>query len=462
VPTSIWHPAERYWTSMSATVDRTTAYTGALTRPEVEANISRVPYLPGLDGIRALAVVSVMIYHANSDWLKGGFLGVEVFFVISGYLITLLLISEKEQTNRVDMKHFWIRRARRLLPALFVMLFMLTIWTALFERSTLGKLRGDVIAALSYGSNWYQVYTGQGYSAANDFAPLRHLWSLAVEEQFYLILPLFLVLVFFRTRHKLALMSALFAASFAVRAWVLVRHPHLTRTSFANHFFRDFPGFTCEYFDSVYDKLPTRFGPFVVGVALAWAHRHHGSRLRRFFVHPFASDAAWMAGAAVCVAMVCVPIFRPDTAGGPALTPSFIFAYALVHRNLWAVGVGLALLATLYPQGPLGRAGAAILGARVWYPVAQLSYSTYLFHLGFVMVSYCWLPGFFTPASICGRRWPPSRFPSWGWPSRSRPRCRSPSGRSSTCWSNAPSSTCDVRPPKSVQPFGCTLAPDRL
>ena len=175
---------------MSATVDRTTAYTGALTRPEVEANISRVPYLPGLDGIRALAVVSVMIYHANSDWLKGGFLGVEVFFVISGYLITLLLISEKEQTNRVDMKHFWIRRARRLLPALFVMLFMLTIWTALFERSTLGKLRGDVIAALSYGSNWYQVYTGQGYSAANDFAPLRHLWSLAVEEQFYLIWPI--------------------------------------------------------------------------------------------------------------------------------------------------------------------------------------------------------------------------------------------------------------------------------
>ena len=85
-----------------------------------------------------------MIYHANSDWLKGGFLGVEVFFVISGYLITLLLISEKEQTNHVDMKQFWIRRARRLLPALFVMLFLLTIWTALFERSTLGKLRGDV------------------------------------------------------------------------------------------------------------------------------------------------------------------------------------------------------------------------------------------------------------------------------------------------------------------------------
>ncbi len=167
----------------------------AATTAASRANISRVPYMPGLDGMRALAVVTVMIYHANSNWLKGGFLGVEVFFVISGYLITLLLISEHERDHSVDMKQFWMRRARRLLPALFVMLFMLTIWTALFERSTLGKLRGDIVAALAYGSNWYQVYTGQGYAAANDFAPLRHLWSLGVEEQFYLIWPIVMVLL---------------------------------------------------------------------------------------------------------------------------------------------------------------------------------------------------------------------------------------------------------------------------
>jgi peptidoglycan/LPS O-acetylase OafA/YrhL len=152
--------------------------------------ISRVPYLPGLDGMRALAVVAVMVYHANSDWLPGGYLGVEVFFVISGYLITLLLIAEKERSYTVDMKQFWIRRARRLLPALFAMLLMLTIWVALFERDELGKLRGDVIAALLYVSNWYQIWIGAGYTAANEFAPLRHLWSLAVEEQFYLVWPL--------------------------------------------------------------------------------------------------------------------------------------------------------------------------------------------------------------------------------------------------------------------------------
>ena len=152
--------------------------------------ISRVPYLPGLDGMRALAVMAVMVYHANADWLPGGYLGVEVFFVISGYLITLLLISEKERTSTVDMKHFWFRRARRLLPALFTLLIAITIWTSLFDRDALGKLRGDVIAALLYVSNWYQIWTGAGYTASNEFAPLRHLWSLAVEEQFYVVWPI--------------------------------------------------------------------------------------------------------------------------------------------------------------------------------------------------------------------------------------------------------------------------------
>ncbi len=152
--------------------------------------ISSVPYLPGLDGVRALAVVAVMVYHANGSWLPGGFLGVEVFFVISGYLITLLLVAEQERSGRVDLGRFWMRRARRLLPALFVMLFLVVVYTALFRNDALGQLRGDVIAGLAYVSNWYQIWVGAGYTASGDFAPLRHLWSLAVEEQFYLVWPL--------------------------------------------------------------------------------------------------------------------------------------------------------------------------------------------------------------------------------------------------------------------------------
>jgi peptidoglycan/LPS O-acetylase OafA/YrhL len=196
---------------MTAPADATSA-SRAATRPMIRrgrpaTDISRVPYLPGLDGMRAFAVVAVMVYHANSDWLPGGFLGVEVFFVISGYLITLLLIAEKERTYRVDMRNFWVRRAKRLLPALFTLLIALTIWTSLFARDELGKLRGDVVAALLYVSNWYQIWTGAGYTAGSDFAPLRHLWSLAVEEQFYLVWPIVMVALLRGGSRKIADLS---------------------------------------------------------------------------------------------------------------------------------------------------------------------------------------------------------------------------------------------------------------
>jgi len=159
--------------------------------------------MPGLDGMRALAVVAVMVYHANNRWLHGGFLGVEVFFVISGYLITLLLIGEHERSGRVDLKQFWLRRFRRLLPALFMMLGILTIYVAVGYTKARGRTRGDILGGLSYISNWYQIWVGAGYTAREAFAPLRHLWSLAVEEQFYLLWPLVMVAILRRGRQRL-------------------------------------------------------------------------------------------------------------------------------------------------------------------------------------------------------------------------------------------------------------------
>jgi len=181
-----------------------TASTAApLTAPAIGEQLSRVPYLPGLDGLRAVAVVAVMVYHANSTWLSAGFLGVEVFFVISGYLITLLLIAEKERTGGVRLGQFWFRRARRLLPALFLMMVGLVIYMALFDRRPMGQTRGDLLAGTFYVSNWFQVWVGHSYTAAEAFAPLRHLWSLAVEEQFYLLWPLIMMLILRFRRDKL-------------------------------------------------------------------------------------------------------------------------------------------------------------------------------------------------------------------------------------------------------------------
>ncbi len=163
--------------------------------------------MPGLDGLRAVAVVAVMVYHANHEWLQGGFLGVEVFFVISGYLITLLLIGEKERNGKVDLKQFWLRRFRRLLPALFVMLAAVAVYMAVTSNQARGRTRGDFLSGLLYGSNWYQVFVGQGYAASEAFVPLRHLWSLAVEEQFYLVWPLIMVVILKRSRDQLPRMA---------------------------------------------------------------------------------------------------------------------------------------------------------------------------------------------------------------------------------------------------------------
>jgi len=146
-------------------------------------------YQPVLDGIRAVAVVIVILYHAGFGWMHGGFFGVEVFFVVSGYLITALLLDEHRRDGKVSLGQFWLRRARRLLPALFTMLAAVALWATFFGKEHLGQLRKDILPATFYVSNWAQIVGDVPYFSAE--APLlRHVWSLAVEEQWYILWPL--------------------------------------------------------------------------------------------------------------------------------------------------------------------------------------------------------------------------------------------------------------------------------
>lgn len=152
-------------------------------------------YFPGIDGLRALAVVSVILYHANLPGARGGFLGVEVFFVISGYLITSLLLTEWQRVGRIHLLGFWWRRARRLLPALAVLLLSVLGYTAVFQPQVLAKLDREIAATLAFVTNWYLIFTETSYfEQAERSALLQHLWSLAVEEQFYLFWPLLFVI----------------------------------------------------------------------------------------------------------------------------------------------------------------------------------------------------------------------------------------------------------------------------
>lgn len=161
-------------------------------------------YQPALDGLRALSVIAVIAYHARLSWIPGGFIGVEVFFVVSGYLITTLLIEERMRTGSVSLKQFWIRRARRLLPALFAMLSVSAIAVAFFAPEFAPSLRRDVLAAVLYVSNWWQIFfVSVPYFAPLDAPILRHLWSLAVEEQWYLLWPVVFSMVLCRRSMRL-------------------------------------------------------------------------------------------------------------------------------------------------------------------------------------------------------------------------------------------------------------------
>ena len=161
-------------------------------------------YQPALDGLRAFSVVAVIAYHAGLTWIPGGFIGVEVFFVVSGYLITTLLIEERLGNGVVSLKQFWIRRARRLLPALFVMLGASAVAVAFFKPEFAPAFRRDVTAAVFYFSNWWQIFfVSVPYFAPLDPPILRHLWSLAVEEQWYLIWPVVFSVVLCRRSVRL-------------------------------------------------------------------------------------------------------------------------------------------------------------------------------------------------------------------------------------------------------------------
>ena len=154
----------------------------------------RLGHMPALDGLRGIAVAAVVAFHGSFHWARGGFLGVTTFFVLSGFLITSLLLVEHRRGGRIDLRHFWARRARRLVPAVLVTLALVLLFAALGAHHPSRSILSDGIATLAWVANWRFIFNHQTYAAI--FAapsPLQHMWSLAVEEQFYIVLPILLV-----------------------------------------------------------------------------------------------------------------------------------------------------------------------------------------------------------------------------------------------------------------------------
>jgi peptidoglycan/LPS O-acetylase OafA/YrhL len=306
---------------------------------------SRLPYLPGIDALRAIAVLAVFLYHAGVGWMPGGFLGVDVFFVISGYLITSLLLSERRRTGRVRLGQFWLRRARRLLPAVGVLIAVTMIAAAIVEPDRLTELRGDAISSLAYVANWHFIFEHQSYFDQFQRPSLfRHLWSLSVEEQFYLFWPLaFAGGMSLLGRKRLALGLLAGAAASLVLMWILFDPTDASRT---------------------YYGTETHAAGLLIGVALAlvWAPW----QLRR------TTPGRW-----------CGPVL--DAVGVVALSYlalSFLqvhdYDLALYHGGyLWVALAGAAVIAVFaHPAAHLG--GLVARPALAW--LGLRSYSFYLWH----------------------------------------------------------------------------------
>jgi peptidoglycan/LPS O-acetylase OafA/YrhL len=184
-------------------------------------------YRPALDGIRAIAVLSVVAYHLPLPWMRGGFLGVDIFFVLSGYLITSLLLAEHAASGRISLTQFWTRRARRLFPALLLMIAVVALGVRTLRPITEWPTRSaDLMWTLLYGANWHQVITSQDYFARySGISPLRHMWSIAIEEQFYLVWPLIVAVMLAGRGRRWFLPGIVVAAVASAMAMFLLYDP---------------------------------------------------------------------------------------------------------------------------------------------------------------------------------------------------------------------------------------------
>jgi peptidoglycan/LPS O-acetylase OafA/YrhL len=296
-------------------------------------------YEPGVDGIRAFAVLAVVGYHFG--WLStpGGFLGVEVFFTISGYLITSLLVAEYRHTGRIDLREFWKRRARRLLPALFVFLAVTAGYVAAFVPSEVERVQRELFPALGYFTNWFLISYNESYFETFARPSLwRHLWSLAVEEQFYIVWPLLFVVV---RKVRTALTIALVGVVVLASTWWM-----------ANLFvpFKD-PS-------RVYYGTDTRVAGILVGVILGYLrHRIPLVEARRRW--PFVAGVAGL-GTLVWI-VVTVNDFDPWLYQGGFLLTAVASAAAIVGV------VGSRSLRLLVGSAPMRWIGLRSYGLYMWH-----------------------------------------------------------------------------------------------
>ncbi len=319
--------------------------------------------IAGLDGLRAIAVGAVIVYHLGIDWLPGGFLGVDMFFVISGFLITTLLLEEFSRTGRIDVRRFYCRRIRRLFPALVAVLAGTIVLASTIARDSAHTVSRDAIAALFYVNNWWAIFKEQSYfDIIGRGNPLGHLWSLAIEEQFYLVWPALLVCGVWLTRKRMKWLRLFVgvvgiggAALSTWRMWMLA----------------DQYGYPIDADPSrAYFGTDTHAMSILVGVALAavWQPRELKSEISKPW--RFVASGAGM----ISLALLWVFVNEWNEYWPPLYQGGFLVVSAVVS---------LLLVSVTLPRSGLGK----VLDNSVTSWIGERSYGIYLWHFPIFLVT---------------------------------------------------------------------------
>ena len=339
-----------------ADLDRRWVQSGTIDFDVTRTN--RMGYQPGLDGLRAISVIAVMLYHGGFMWMQGGFFGVEVFFVVSGYLITSLLLDERETSSRISLSQFWLRRARRLLPALFTMLIAVSMWAAIFgSHEQQATLRRDLPWSVFYVGNWGQVFGTVPYFTSADPPLLRHLWSLAVEEQWYLLWPLAFVGLMAAGSARLRQRGAVLV-SLAIALMVLMFGLHAS-----SHSTISVLGSNVNRTNFMYLSTVTRASGLLLGAGCAFVWRPW-RRTRPLF--KFGTRLDQLGGTALAL-LVCIMSVA-------VLTEGYVYQWLLAMVTLLSMVV---IAAVVHPDA---RGLRAVLGWRPLVLIGQRSYGLYLWH----------------------------------------------------------------------------------
>ncbi|QHW38343.1 acetyltransferase [Staphylococcus ursi] len=308
-------------------------------------------YMPGLDGIRAVAVIAIIIYHLNPQWLSGGFLGVDTFFVISGYLITSLLLTEYHHTGKIELTSFWLRRVKRLIPAVLFLVMGVLVLTLVFMPTEIQKVRADSIAAIFYVSNWWYIMQNVDYFEQFAVQPLKHLWSLAIEEQFYLVFPIVLLgLLSFMRRLKSIRITFLILLVISMITMMVLYVPN-------------------ENVARVYFGTDTRIQTLLMGVllALVWPPFQLKAKVNRKM--RMMIDTAGVIGLAIL--FIC---FKFVSETNSILYYGGFFLISAVTL--------LVIASSVHPSGYFAK----FLGNKVFTFIGSRSYSLYLWHYPIIVL----------------------------------------------------------------------------